>query len=397
MQFIEPFLVWGSLAIAIPVAIHFWHQKQGKPLPWAATQWLTESQQQQSRGLRLDNILLLIIRCLLLLLLAVLLAQPILNWFNKPPVVQKIHLVQPSTAVINNFRFELTEARKKGERVVWADALLTPVSDQLLPTQKSPDFNPLRLQTALNKFDTKNTELNLYITTDQTLASVPAIAVPPRFRLHTMVDSSTPPRPYLTVRNNKRLFINRAGKLTASSALDPMVRFQPSPVHSGAIHILLTYRNQRERQTVKAALSALTDVYSLDLLVDERPIGNRQYDWILTDRPPTKPSSQTLYIVSGIEQPTTFDNVIFANETLTPQTSERVETGQLPEWLGQQFLNHYGLNSGQKPLSQSDLSTLFVTSTNADKQQQAGLQNVLLTAFVVLIALERWLALTKNA
>ncbi|UFH51893.1 BatA domain-containing protein [Spirosoma sp. KNUC1025] len=113
MQFIEPVLLWGALAVAIPVAIHFWHQKRGKLLPWAATQWLTESQQQQSRGLRLDNILLLIIRCLLLILLAILLAQPILNWFAKPPIIQKVHLVQPSASVANNFRFELTEAQKK--------------------------------------------------------------------------------------------------------------------------------------------------------------------------------------------------------------------------------------------------------------------------------------------
>ena len=79
-----------------------------------------EKQQQQSRGLRLDNILLLIVRCLLLILLAILLAQPILNWFNRPPVIQKVHLVQPVQRLADNFKFELTDAQKKGEKVVWA-------------------------------------------------------------------------------------------------------------------------------------------------------------------------------------------------------------------------------------------------------------------------------------
>ena len=121
MNFLNPFFLWSSLAIAIPVAIHFWHQKRGKPLPWAATQWLTEARQQQSRGLRLDTIWLLLVRCLLLISLAILLAKPLLNWFTGPPVVQTVHLVQPNPVVADNFRFELTEAKRKGERVAWAD------------------------------------------------------------------------------------------------------------------------------------------------------------------------------------------------------------------------------------------------------------------------------------
>lgn len=397
MQFVEPFLLWGALAVAIPVAIHFWHQKQGKPLPWAATQWLTESQQQQSRGIRLDNIPLLIIRCLLLILLAFLLAQPILNWFNKPPVIQKVHLVQPSAAVADNFRFELTEARKKGERIVWANEQLESINDQLTPSQNPLEVNPLRLQTAINRLDATNTDLNLYVTANQELASVPVITVPARFQLHTMADSASQPRLYLSGKDGKKLFINRAGKLTSSPTLDPAIRFRSTPVHSGSIPTLLTYRNAQERQTVRAALSALTDVYSLDLSIDERPVADRQYNWILTDQMPAKPSSQALYVVSGVEQPTRLDNVIFTNETLTPQTSELVETGQLPEWLGEQFLKHYGLNTNQNSMSQQDLKALFVTSAKPAARQQAGLQNVLLLGFVVLLGLERWLALTRNA
>ena len=399
MNFIEPFLLWGALAVIMPVAIHFWHQKRGKPLPWAATQWLTEKQQQQSRGLRLDNILLLLIRCLLLILLAILLAQPILNGFNKPPTIQKVHLVQPNSAVVDNFRFELTEARKNGERVLWADERLTPVSETLTLLQQVPKFSSLRLQSAVNQLDATNTntELHLYALNNQALASVPAITVPARFRLHTVADSTSQPRAYLTVKNNRKLFINRAGRLISSSVLDPTLRFQSAPAYSGTINTLLTYRNNKELQTVKAALAALMEVYSFDLTIDERPVPNRQYRWILTDQPPIRPSSQTLYIISGIEQPGMTTNVMYTNETLTPQTSERVETGRLPEWLGEQVLTHFGFETNGQPLSQQDLKTLFVPSTKSETQPQAGLQNALLLAFVSILVLERWLALTKNA
>lgn len=397
MQFIEPFLLWGALAVVIPVVIHFWHQKQGKLLPWAATQWLIEKQQQQSRGLRIDNVFLLLVRCLLLVLLAILLAQPILNWFNKPPTIQKVHLVQPNTSVANNFKFELAEALKKGDRVIWADNQMEPVTDQFTPSQNSATFNSLGLQTILNTLDTKNTDLHLYLINNQALADVPAITVPARFQLHTLLDSTKQPRPYLTVKNSKKLFVNQAGKLTSSATLDPALKFQSNPVQAGPITTLLTYKNAQERQTVKAALAALTDVYDLDLTVEEKPTPDRQYSWILTDQLPAKPSSKTLYIVSDVKQPMAVSNVIFTNETLTPQTSERVESGQLPEWLGAQLIHHYGLETTQHPLSQQGLKTLFVTSTKPTTQQQAGLNNALLLAFIVLLILERWLALTKNA
>ncbi|GAB4031046.1 BatA domain-containing protein [Spirosoma jeollabukense] len=397
MQFIEPFLLWGALAVVVPVVIHFWHQKQGKLLPWAATQWLIEKQQQQSRGLRLDNIFLLVIRCLLLVLLAILLAQPILNWFNKPPAIQKVHLVQPNTSVASNFKFELAEALKKGDRVIWADNQMEPVTDQFTPGQNSATFNVLSLQTAINTLDTKNTDLHLYLVNNQALADVPAISVPGRFQLHALLDSTKQPRPYLTVKNNKKLFVNQAGRLTSNASLDPALKFQSTPVQAGPITTLLAYKNAQERQTVKAAIAALTDVYDLDLTSDEKPSPDRQYSWILTDQLPARPAPKTLYIVSGVKQPLASSNIIFTNETLTPQTSERVESGQLPEWLGEQLIRYYGLKTAQQPLSQQGLKTLFVTSTKPTTQQQAGLNNALLLAFVVLLVLERWLALTKNA
>lgn len=397
MTFIEPVLLWGVLAVIIPIAIHFWHQKQGKPLPWAATQWLTEKQQQQSRGLRLDNVLLLIIRCLLLILLALILAQPILNWFNQPPVIQKVHLVEPNPVVSNNFRFELSEALKKGERVVWANEDADPLTNQLSPPEKTARFSPLQVQTAINQIDQKNTELHLYTSTNPTLADVPVIMVPPRFYLHTVVDSASQPRAYLVVKNNRKLFINRAGKLMSNPVLDPTLKFSSVPAHSGPIRVLFAYRNKAEQQTVKAALAALTDVYGLDFTIDEKRTPNRFYDVLLTDNSPGTYSPRTLYIISGSTQRATLPNVIFTSELLTPQTSERVSTGQLPEWLGEQLVNFYSLNSNRPLLSQRELSALFVPSTKPTTAQQAGVQNALLLLFIVLLLLERWLALTKNA
>lgn len=385
MTFIEPFLLWGALAVTIPITLHFWHQKRGKPLPWAATQWLTERNQQQSRGLRLDNVFLLLLRCLLLILLAVLLAQPVLDYLNKTQTIRRIHLIQSNTLVTDNFRFELDEARKKDEQVV------------LL----GKSINPLALQTAIDGVPAQNTELHLYLVNTQALADVPAITVPERFRLHTVVDSASKPHAYLALTDTKRLYMDQTGKLVSTVAPDPTGQSQTAPVHSGPIRVWLDYRSAPEKQTVRAALSALSDVYGPILTIDEKKMPGVSYDWILTDqlRLVSEPGkhSKTLYTISGSNRTPTTDNVVFTAETLTPQTSELAAGGQLPEWLGEQLIRHYGLMANHLPLSQQALKALFLIGTKPDQTQQAGVQNALILLFIVLLILERWIALTKNA
>jgi len=389
-------MLWGALAVIVPVAIHFWHRRQGKPLPWAATLWLEQKQQQQSRGFRLDNIWLMVLRCLLVVLLAVLLTQPVMHWFQKPPVVQLVHLVQPSVAVVDNFRFELVEALKRNERVVWATPVLPPVSPELTPPDQS-GYNPLTLQTAITRLSTQPVNLHLYATNTPTLATAPTIAVPDRFTLHTVVDSSQQPRPFILVKNRRRLYVNRVGKLVSATTPDASVRLANAPAHTGPIPTLLSYRNGREKQSVQAALAALTDVYGLDFQLDVRPTPGRVYTWVLTDQLPAQRTASTRYIVSASRQPTAVaSNVVYTNDVLTPTTSERVETGQLPEWLGTQLLARFGLNPTSAPLTQPEIKALFTTGQPTPKQASANWQLALLLAFISLVILERFVALSKN-
>ncbi|QJD79817.1 BatA domain-containing protein [Spirosoma rhododendri] len=392
----EPYMLWGALAVVVPIAIHFWHRKQGKLLPWAATLWLEEKQQQQSRGLRLDNVWLMLLRCLLVVSLAVLLAQPVMHLFQKPPVVQPVHLVQPSAAVVDNFRFELSEAIKRNERVVWATPALSTVSSALTPPDQA-EYNPLTLQTAITQLSTQPINLHLYATNTPTLATVPTIAVPDRFALHTLVDSNQQPRPFLLVKDNRRLYINRVGRLVSTATPDASVRLATAPAHTGPIPTLVSYRNEREKQTVRAALAALTDVYGIAFQIDNRSSPGRVYTWVLTDQLPAQRSTSTRYIVSPGRQPVSAANVIYTNEVLTPTTSERVETGQLPEWLGTQLLAQFDLNTPPAPLTQPEIRGLFTTGQPTPKQASTNWQQVFFLVFVGLVILERGIALTKNA
>ena len=76
LQLLNPLWLWAMAAISIPVLIHLWHIKTGKTLKIGSIALLGESARQSSRSFRINDWLLLLLRCLLLVLLSLLLTQP---------------------------------------------------------------------------------------------------------------------------------------------------------------------------------------------------------------------------------------------------------------------------------------------------------------------------------
>lgn len=395
MTFAEPMLLWGALAVAVPVALHFWHRSRGTLRPWAATQWLAEVGQPPSRGLRLNQLVLLLIRCLGLLVLVALLSGPRFGT-DETTTEPRVHLVQPSSVVTANFRFELTRALARNEPVFWISDPPRATDDlRRLPAQ--PIVNRRVLQSALNTLRRQNTELHLYVINQRALADGPVITVPARFRLHAAPDMARPRPAYLRAKNGQTLFVDESGRLT--SAPEPAGQRPAVPVRTGSIRVRLAYRNPRETQTVRAALSALTDVYGVDLTFDST--ARLGADWVLTDQLPTRPEPRTLYVVSGSAPAVPAANVVWSPEPLTAQTSARVRSGRLPEWLAEPLLAHYGLTPSPAPLSRRELAALFVTDPQPVDDSPAaparsGLSVGLTALFIGLLTLERWLALSRT-
>jgi tRNA 2-selenouridine synthase SelU len=55
MIFLSPTLLLGSLAIAIPLILHFFYRARYRKLPWAAMSFLKLSLEQMSRRLRFQK------------------------------------------------------------------------------------------------------------------------------------------------------------------------------------------------------------------------------------------------------------------------------------------------------------------------------------------------------
>lgn len=399
MEFLNPYILWGSLAISIPIVIHFWHQKKGKVIAWAATQWLSEKNLQQSRGIRLDNILLLIIRCLLLLLLSFILSKPLIKWAKSSTEKGKIHLIQPNQLVVENYKFEIEEALKKGEKCYWLES--KPVQfDEIndIPPQALKNIDATNIQIALNEIShaINNQTLELYFVNQQSLAKLPAIFVPTDFKIHSVIDSSKQTK-FLAFSENKKSYIDEANLLKTSKNT---TQLPGESANNGALKVGIFNADANEKKQISAALMALKDIYEWKFEIDNEAKNDKKYDIVFSDKPiPT--SENTLYFFTGAKfwkQITVQNtqNAIYHEELLKPQTNEWVFNGQLPEFLGNKIIDFYNLQAN-KPLTDNELNKIFQVQKYPQKSSNEWFSKSLLLIFILLVGLERWLAITKNA
>ena len=76
MPFLHPIVFWtGLAAVSVPILIHLLNRRRFRMLDWAAMQFLWESVRRNRRRLRIEEMVLLALRCLVLLALAMALAR----------------------------------------------------------------------------------------------------------------------------------------------------------------------------------------------------------------------------------------------------------------------------------------------------------------------------------
>ncbi len=399
MEFLNPYILWGSLAVSIPIVIHFWHQKKGKVIAWAATQWLSEKNLQQSRGIRLDNILLLIIRCLLFLLLVFILSKPLIQWSKSTAERTKIHLIQPNQLIVENYKFEIEEALKKREKCYWLTSKpiqFVDIND--IPPQTLKNIDATSMQIALNEIghEVNNQTLELYFINQQSLAKLPTIFVPTDFKIHSIIDSSKQTR-FLSFSENNKSYVdaNNILKTTQNTA-----QIKGESVNDGALKVGIYTTDATEKKQILAALAALKDIYEWEFGIDNEAKNNEYYDIIFSNNSiPT--SGNSLYFFTGTKlwkQITNQNtqNAIYLEDLLKPQNNEWVFNGQLPEFLGERIVKHFNLQAN-KTLANNELNNLFQVQKYPQKSSNEWFSKSLLLIFILLLALERWLAITKNA
>src|SRR5437588_8832542 len=80
MSFLNfPIFVLGAIAVSVPIIIHLLNKRKFDRVVWAAMRFLRISVEKNQRRIQIEDLLLLVLRCLVLLLLGMALARPTLG------------------------------------------------------------------------------------------------------------------------------------------------------------------------------------------------------------------------------------------------------------------------------------------------------------------------------
>lgn len=79
MQFLSPIYLFGLLAVAAPILIHLIRRRKVTVVQWAAHRFLVAVTKKLQKRKRIQDLILLLLRCLLFVLLALLFARPFLE------------------------------------------------------------------------------------------------------------------------------------------------------------------------------------------------------------------------------------------------------------------------------------------------------------------------------
>ena len=63
-QFLNPWMLLGTLLVGIPIVIHILNRSRYRVEPWGAMMFLQKAMQIRSQRIKVEQILLLVLRCL---------------------------------------------------------------------------------------------------------------------------------------------------------------------------------------------------------------------------------------------------------------------------------------------------------------------------------------------
>ena len=128
MSFLSAVFIWALPLAAAPIVIHLLHRRQQRVIRWGAMQFLVDSTQRKRRIWRLDDWLLMLLRCAALLALVFALARPLVRaaWLGVGPQRDVILVLDASMSMgrIDGEQTPFDRLRQK------TDAALHRLSDQ---------------------------------------------------------------------------------------------------------------------------------------------------------------------------------------------------------------------------------------------------------------------------
>ncbi|RKY11508.1 MAG: hypothetical protein DRP82_07435, partial [Planctomycetota bacterium] len=89
MSFVNPAMLWFLFLVSIPIIIYIINRQRFKRMWWAAMEFLLRAMKKNRRRIRVENLLLLIIRTLIVLLAVLAVARPQIGAAFLGPLARK--------------------------------------------------------------------------------------------------------------------------------------------------------------------------------------------------------------------------------------------------------------------------------------------------------------------
>ncbi|SHF36833.1 N-terminal double-transmembrane domain-containing protein [Microbulbifer donghaiensis] len=376
----SPLWLWLLGALAIPLLIHLLRRSNPREITFAAAHWLRQKPQQNWKRLFLRDKLLLLLRLLLIALLALLLAQPLLNRDAQPE--KSILLVDPrmERAELREFLDRNFSGDETFTEIFWLQARPSPIAEQRPP---APDLwqtlSALADQAAFRR-------AHILLRSDNNPSGRGLFKFSPHWQWHAVQQSGSGDDP-----NAPRIALLGDGP----AWLEPVMR---------------QWRNTAQPQL---ALQQLTTTAAADA---------ESLDWLIYDTPGPLPESLHDFIRDGgllitdqrVQPAAAVDFVALETEPGEILQAAAIGRGSWlryrHDWHGEQFFRRadlprrlwqqwsaqdWALQSRSRANWSIDAPPgIAVPDTDVPPAARATIERPLLVALLLLLALERLLALS---
>ena len=389
MEWIQPTFFLGLLGISIPLAIHLWNGRRGKVIAWAATAWLNPVESQSSRSLKLDQLLLLLVRIALFVMIVLFVVGLWWKVLGKSDASSTVHLVMPSAQVEADFRFELEQALQAGEEVFWiAEGLPDYETGENPPVGFDSKELPVYLETLPKNLDS----IHWYASGSESEIAQSTLWVPKTPQIHLASRLSAPvfSSRVIQLESGKYLGLDEQGMLVFVAGGAGISKEKTA--FSGVIHVFFELEDEVKKADIEAALAALTEVYGLTFSEGEKQ--NAQV--IFSDRVAENPKSEKLYFVTEADLQTSPKNQVSLANAVSMPWDEVVDKGILPELILDPLVGFMGISAPETFLTKSQIEQRFVEIPQSKQSAVANTSEIFLILIVLLFGLERFLAFRSN-
>ena len=130
MTLLNASALFAAIGLLVPIVIHLHRKRKARVIEWPAMQFLTNTMASRRRGLALENLLLLFVRCLVIALFVLAVARPLMPANSSLPVIGALvlmtgGLIGLAVAVIRSFKFRTRVAGSVAAIVLLGGAAAT--------------------------------------------------------------------------------------------------------------------------------------------------------------------------------------------------------------------------------------------------------------------------------